>query len=212
VVVGEISTTYYAYPDSAKLIYDLIPQVKIIAILRNPADRAFSDYQMHVRNGDEKQDFASLIVPNNRYIKPGFYYDELTPYFELFDKKQIKITLFDDLCKDTNRFVQDLFEFVGVDNSFIPNTETKSREGGLPKNQSFNILLTKPNPLRNSIAATLKWFMPLQARQKIRSNLIRKNTYKANLSPEERKQLVEIYRSDILKLQDAIGRDLSTWL
>jgi hypothetical protein len=54
--------------------------------------------------------------------------------------------------------------------------------------------------------------MPLQARQKIRSNLIRKNTYKANLSPEERKQLVKIYRSDILKLQDAIGRDLSTWL
>lgn len=211
-VIGEISTTYYAYPDSAKVIYNTLPKVKILAILRDPADRAFSDYQMHVRIGNEKQDMSSLISPQNRFIKPGFYYCELIPYFEVFEKSQIKIFLFDDLCKNPIEFMQDLFRYLEVDDSFLPNIQHKGREGGLPKNQTVNLVLTQKNPLRSSVAGMLKLFMPLELRQKIRSNLIQKNVAKAKLSPSERQQLIEIYRSDLIKLQDLIGRDLSAWL
>ncbi|MEC4894473.1 MAG: sulfotransferase [Oscillatoria sp. PMC 1051.18] len=211
-VIGEISTTYYSCPESARLIREVVPNVKIIAILRDPADRAFSDYQMHVREGNEKPDMKGLISPENKHVKRGFYYSELLPFFETFDRKQIKILLFDDLCKDAASFLQDLFSFVGVDDSFVPNMSKKGREGGLPKNQAVNQLLTKKNPVRSFAARLLKIFLPLSTRQKIRESLVKKNIEKVKLSPEERKQMIEIYRSDILKLEKLIDRDLSAWL
>ncbi len=211
-IVGEISTNYYAYSESAKLIQNLIPQVKIIAILRDPADRAFSHYSMFVSAGHEKEDFSNFIEKDNRYVTKGFYYSELLPFFEVFEKEQIKVLLFDDLCKNPIGFMQDLFRYVGVDDQFIPDMSKKSRQGGLPKNKTMSSLLTKPNRLRTSVVSILKLFIPLQLRHNIKSSIIQKNTYKAKLSSESRKQLIEIYRSDILKLQDLIGRDLSAWL
>lgn len=211
-IIGEISTTYYRHAETAKKIYQIIPQVKIIAILRDPANRAFSDYQMHFRKGNEKEDFASIISPENRYIKPGFYYSELIPYFEVFPKEQIKILLFTDLVKNPTSFIKDLFEFIEVDSQFSPDTSKKSRAGGLPKNNTLNNLLTKPNPVRKSLASILGLFMPLSVRQKIRSSLVKQNIQPAKLSPEARQQLIKIYRDDILQLQELLDRDLSSWL
>ncbi|MFP4100764.1 sulfotransferase family protein [Coleofasciculus sp.] len=211
-VLGEISTNYYAYPESAQLIYNHIPTVKIIAIFRDPAERAFSSYQMHVRQGIEQRSFEQVLSPDSKYVKRGFYFSEIIPYFKTFERQSIKILLYDDLCQNPLEFMQDLFNFIGVDNNFIPDMSKKGRKGGLPKNKYLNNLLTKPNLLRRSIAAVLKLTMPLQLRQQIRSGMIKKNTYKAQLSPEARKQLIEIYKSDILKLQDLIERDLSNWL
>ena len=212
-VIGEISTNYYAYPESAQLIYNQIPGVKILAILRDPAERAFSSYQMRVRGGIENDNFDRVIASqNNQHIERGFYYAQLLPYFETFQPENIKICLYDDLCKDSVGFMQDVFRFVGVDDQFIPDMSKRGREGGLPKNKTLNNLLKKPNPLRNSVASVLKLFMPLEVRQKIRNNLLKKNIYKARLSPENRQELIEIYRDDILKLQDLIDRDLSSWL
>lgn len=211
-VIGEISTTYYRHAESAQQIYQNLPQVKIIAILRDPANRAFSDYQMHFRKGNEKEDFTSLISLDNRFIKPGFYYSELIPYFKVFPQEQIKILLFDDLVKNSANFIEDLFEFIEIDSQFIPNTSKQSRKGGLPKNQTVNILLTKPNPLRKLIASVLSLFIPFSLRQEIRASLVKKNIQQAKLSPEVRQQLIEVYRYDIAKLQELIGRDLSSWL
>ena len=211
-VVGEISTTYYRHAETAKQIYQILPQVKIVAILRDPANRAFSDYQMHFRRGNEKADFSQLIAPENRFIKPGFYYSELIPYFEVFQPEQIKILLFADLVKNPTTFIEDLFEFIEVDPTFNPDTSVKSREGGLPKNQTLNMLLTKPNPFRKLAASVLGLFIPLSLRQKIRSSLVKQNIKPVKLSPKLRQQLIEIYRHDILKLQKLIDRDLSAWL
>lgn len=211
-VIGEISTNYYAYPESAQLIYDTLPQVKIIAILRDPADRAFSNYQMFASAGHETEDFANMIYEDNKYIKRGFYYSQLIPFFNCFELNKIKILLFDDFSNDPVSFLQDLFQFIGVDDQFIPDMSKKSRQGGLPKNKIINHLLIKQNPLRNSVASILRLLMPLNLRQKIRSSLIKGNRYKGKLEPELRRELINIYRSDILKLQDLIQRDLSGWL
>lgn len=211
-VIGEISTNYYAHPESAQLIYNLIPEVKIIAILRDPAERAFSSYQMHVIEGLENRDFARIIDKDIKYVKRGFYCAQLRPFFNRFDRHQIKIFLYDDLCKDPTLFIQDLFRYIEIDPNFIPNMNKRGREGGLPKNKALHNIVTKKNILRTFIASMLKLFMPLELRQKIRSNLVKDNRYKAKLSADSRNKLIEIYRSDILQLQDLIQRDLSGWL
>ena len=211
-VIGEISTTYYRHPEAAKTIYQTLPKVKIIAILRDPANRAFSDYQMHFRKGNEKKDFSALISPENRFVKPGFYYSELIPYFEVFPREQIKILLLSDLINNPTTFIENLFQFIEVNPKFTIDTSRKIREGGLPKNQALNLILTKPNPLRKLAASVLSLFIPLSLRQKLRSSLVKQNIQPAKLSTEARQKLIEIYRHDILKLQELIDRDLSAWL
>lgn len=211
-VIGEISTNYHAYSQSARLIHQELPEVKIIAILRNPADRAFSNYQMFIRNGNEKKDFATIIQErNNQYIKRGFYYSQLLPFYQIFPAEKIKILLFDDLCSQPVDFIQNLFEFIGVAKNFVPDMNKKKREGGLPKNSTVNTLLTKNNPLRTTAASILRFFLPLEKRQNLRSKLVKQNTYKAKLSQTEREQLIAIYQDDIVKLEQLIERDLSSW-
>jgi hypothetical protein len=211
-LIGEISTNYYAYPESAQLIHNLIPDIKIIAILRNPADRAFSSYQMFVQQGHEKRRFQDLVSPDDKHVKRGFYYAELSPFFKVFNRNQIKILFFDDLCKDPDSFTRNLFQYLGVDATALPPMMDRKRQGGLPKNPLLNRLLVKQNPMRSAAAALLKLFIPLELRQKLRMGMIKSNIQKATLDPESRRKLVEIYRDDILKLQDLVERDLSHWL
>lgn len=210
--IGEISTTYYAYPASASLIRAQCPQVKLIAILRNPADRAFSAYQMFVRAGHEKAPFKDLIHSNVKYIQRGFYYRQLTPFFEEFEPAQIRVFLYEDLCQNPQGLMLELFSFLGVDTSFIPDMSRRGRVGGLPKNQAFNRVLTQKNWLRTVAASSLKLVVPLKARQALRSALIRRNTKPVSLDAESRQQLAERYCDDILQLQTLINRDLSAWL
>lgn len=209
--IGEISTNYYAYPESAKLIQSQLPQVKLLATLRNPVDRAFSAYQMFVRAGHEKKKFQDLIDSDIKYIKRGFYYSQLVPFFEVFDKEQINVCLYEDLCEKPADFIRQIFDFLEIDNSFVPDMTHRGRVGGLPKNQLLNDLLIKKNPIRAFAANTLKPIFSLKIRQKIRSSLIKKNIQKVRLDSESRQQLAALYREDILRLQDLIDKDLSIW-
>ncbi|NEO98875.1 MAG: sulfotransferase [Symploca sp. SIO2E9] len=213
-VIGEISTNYYAFPESAKLIHELLPEVKIIAILRDPAHRAFSEYQMFVRAGHEKRDFAEAISDSQKksYVKRGLYYSELLPFFDTFDRDKIKICLYEDFSQEPEKFVRDFFQFIEVDYNFIPDMTQRGRTGGLPKNKALNEFLKKPNPIRAAAASVLKTFMPLESRQKLKSNIIQANSKKAKLSLETRSKLIEFYCDDILKLQDLVERDFSAWL
>ena len=211
-ILGEISTNYYAYSDSAQLIFNALPNVKIIAILRNPADRAFSSYQMFVRYGTEKRTFEEVMSPEIKYVKRGFYYSELLPFYQVFPTENIKILFFDDLVKNPNFFLQDFFLFIGVDPNFAPDMSKKGREGGLPKNYILHQLLTQDNPIRMFARNILRKLLPLEKRQNIRNSLVKNNIEKVKLSPENREKLINIYRQDILKLQDLVNRDLSNWL
>jgi hypothetical protein len=134
------------------------------------------------------------------------------PFYQVFSSDKIKILLFDDLVKDPKMFFSELFEFIGVSSDFLPDTSKRGREGGLPKNLWLHTLLTKPNPLRSSISGMMKLILPLETRQSLRGKLIKDNIAKAKLDKATRRRLIEIYRDDILHLQDLINRDLSHWL
>jgi hypothetical protein len=95
-----------------------------------------------------------------------------------------------------------------VDDNFIPDTSTKYNVTGIPKNKFLHELLSKQNFLKTSVKA----IMPQGLRRKLAMNLKNANLVKPEFSLEIRKQLIEIYREDILKLQNLIQRDLSSWL
>ncbi|NEP85829.1 MAG: sulfotransferase [Okeania sp. SIO2C2] len=222
IAIGEASPNYLVnYKTSSEMIQRYVPDVKMIAILRNPVDRAYSDYLMHLRDGINVGKVRSLSeqvkfrADSSSTIKKGLYYSPIKHYFDSFDREKLKIILHDDLTKDSLKVMQEIYRFIGVDDTFNPDTSKRSQSAAVPKNQTLNNLLQTKNPIRTAISSTLKILMPLETRQKLRSGIIKLNSAGKELKPlssEERQLLTEFYREDILKLQDLIDRDLSSWL
>lgn len=218
IAIGEITPTYLYHPKSPHSIYKYIPDAKLIAILRNPVDRAYSNFLRVTKQGREPcTTFAQALEDEPERIKQnwsstfhhkqvGFYAEQLARYYALFPKNQIKIFLYEDFCTKPTQIIKEIFEFLEVDSSFVPDIAYKSNVNGIPKNRFLYALISE-NPLRPLLIP----FMPLSLRAVV-SRLKNTMIEKPKLAPELRQQLIEDYREDINKLQHMLQRDLSTWL
>lgn len=219
--IGE-GTTWYLYDERApERIRHHIPQAKLIAILRNPADRAYSAYNMLLRDGREPiRDFARALAaedervrdgwePMWHYRRVGFYSNQLRRYYELFDAAQVHIVLYDDFNARPGGVLRELFRFLQVDDQFEPDMSERHNVSLVPKYHTFHRLIAGYNPLK----AAAKTVLPGGFRQRVKGNLVSRNLSTPELLPTETRQhLIEVFRSDILDLQELIDRDLSRWL
>lgn len=218
--IGEASTSYIYSEKAPERIKRYIPDAKIIAILRDPAERAFSHFLFSLSNGREPiPDFAKTLaqeedrITNNwsfqwHHKRRGFYYQQLKRYYDSFDVDQIRVYLFEDIKNNPLELTQNIFEFLEVNSSFKPNVKKRHNPTNVPKNQTLNKLFNRPNPIKDSI----KYFLPMGLRQNIANTIKKKNLGKPELSKKIRKQLIDEYKEDIFQLQDLINRDLSRWL
>ncbi|MEL7038722.1 MAG: sulfotransferase [Cyanobacteria bacterium J06592_8] len=216
VAIGEASTTYLYTPNAAERIHHYIPNVKLIAILRNPVERAYASYLHLIRDGNETiMDFSEALdreqqrINDNwmllwHYQQVGFYYSQLNHYYNQFDPQQIKVYLYDDFKADALGLIKDILSFLNVDDTYTPDLSIRYNVSGIPKNRFLHNLISGNNVLKK-IAKPL---FPRSLKQLIRT----KNLEKPEMSKEVRERLVNLYREDIVKLQDLINRDLSQWL
>ncbi len=223
IAIGEASTTYLSSDKAAGRIKYHLPQVKLIAILRNPVDAAYASFLHLRRDGDEPiNDFALALQQEEEriakkwegiwnYKNRGFYYQQVKRYFDIFNREQIRIYRYEDFKSEPAKILQDIFAFLEVDQSFTPDMSEKYNVSAMPKNQALNRLLVKPNPFKSTINLILPQDFRSQIATKIKSwNL--SQYQKPQMSPEIRQQLTWGYREDILQLQDLIEQDLSSWL
>lgn len=222
IAIGEASALYLYIHKAAERIKHYVPNAKLIIILRNPIERAYSAYLYQIRDGLEPiTDFAKALqaektrisdnwVPIYYYQQMGFYYSQVKRYFNTFNPEQIKVYLYDDFSANPTVILQDIFQFLGVDDTFIPNTSKRHNVSGIPKNKMLNEFIVKPHPIKS----ILKPFVPERIRRTMIVGL--KNRRKLEtappLTPEIHQYLLKIYQEDVLKLQDLIARDLSKWL
>src|SRR3954451_24911674 len=132
VAIGEASPLYLYSPKVPPRLKEAVPDAKLIAILRNPVDRAYSAFLHLVRDGRETVlDFGeALRLEESRirdhwehiwhYKNIGLYYQQLQRYFDLFDRGQIRVYLYYDFRTDPVGMLRDLFRFVGVDEGYTP--------------------------------------------------------------------------------------------
>ena len=223
IAIGEASPNYlFHYESSAARIKKYVPDARLIMVLRNPIERAYSDYLMHIRdaintNSTKVMSFSEQIdkrAHKSFIIRKGFYATPVKYYLDCFDKDQIKVFLYDDLVRDPQQFMEEFYTYIGVD-SFQADVSKKVQQAKIPKNQAINNLLQSKNPLRAFVANTLKTVVPLETRQNIRDRLINFNSQSKKSMPltdSDREKLINLYREDILQLQYLIDRDLSGWL
>lgn len=219
VAIGEASPWYLYSSRAAKNIRRHIPEAKIIAVLRNPVDRAFSSYLHVIRDGRETLGFEEgLHAEEERitqgwefiwhYRRAGFYATQVERFLDLFPREQVRFYLYDDLLTDSTLFLRDVYEFLGVDTSSVVDTSLKPNATGVPKNWLLGQLLLRPNPLKS----TAKLLIPKQLRYNMGQRINQRLLEKPSLSEETRWKLLGHYRDDILALQNLIERDLSAWI
>lgn len=217
--IGEASTAYLPNDHAADLIREAIPHVRLVAILRNPLDRAFSAYGMHVAWGDEDLSFGDAIAAElenasagltwkRRYVQFGFYGRHLSRYLRLFDREQIRIYLYDDLRRDPEPLVRDLFGFVGVVSSFSPETAERHNVTRHPPRSKTLERMSQWRPAK----ATAKRVLPSATLTRVKEYVRRKNSVKPAFPPEVRQRLIDVYRDDVALVEKLIDRDLSSWL
>jgi hypothetical protein len=219
-IVGEASTIYLNTGETARRMAEQVPLARLVAVLRHPADRAYSAYMHLRRDGYESlETFAAALAAEPHRIREGYYYHwhlrargyygrQLQAFYEQFPRNQIKVYLFEDFFDQPYRVLADIFQFLGVDDSFRPDISARHNQSGIPRNQSVQNFLTRPHPLKEWV----KRFIPERIGHRMISVMQRGVVATPGLAPEIRARLTEDFREDILLLQDLIQRDLSHWL
>jgi hypothetical protein len=222
-VIGEASHSYLYEPRAAAEIRRYVPEAKLIAILRNPIDRAYSHFLHMVRSGTEPLgDFAQALredvvgIRNERtfqdYIGRGLYYNQLKRYFGTFPRQQVRVYLYEDMSGAPISTVQDAFQFLKVDDSFVPDVSLRRNVSGYPRYKTLDGLLRSQSRIKHAakiyLPARMRWRLSKAFDDLKTRNLVEPPPVQS----EVRRQLIRVYREDILKVQELIHRDLSAWL
>jgi hypothetical protein len=212
--IGEVSPIYLECPQTAARIRERLPDSKIICCLRQPVDRAYSDYLMYLRNRGRRLDpardlnaAAQWARPDSHWMEISRYYEPLSRYYAAFPRDQIHVFLFDDLRKDPLKVMQGLYRFVGVSPHFVPDFDTPHNVGGIPANRFLEGVLTSKR-----IRKVVEPWIPSQAANWVRSLRTRNMRQPPSLLPELRKELTTYFHDDLQQTSKLIGRDLEHWL
>jgi hypothetical protein len=219
---GEISPQYLYYEHSPGAIRKLIPEAKLIAILRDPADRAHSHFCHNRRDGREAlSDFSQALAAedqriaagwwsNFHYRSRGYYAQQLKRYLALFPREQILVLLYDDMVSDCAAVLKRICAFLGVDENYkFDTTKRDNVTYGVPRGPLMLRFLKSNGPAKQLIRKIIPARMQSSLFRRLAALLL---DPPPPFDPGVRQRLVASFKPDILELEQLIERDLSTWL
>jgi hypothetical protein len=215
--IGEISNSYLYSSVAAANIKAKYPDIKIVAILRQPAERAYSHYLANLRDGRTTLPFRAEVEKDDAkekhgwsishlYYELGLYADQIERFQQLFPASQLKVYLFDDLKSNNRALVKDLFRYLNLKEDVAINYDEKHNEARLPKNPGLIKFITQLGIKRRIFRA-----LPKSWQQNVKNSFFKEGKA-PKMDPADRKWMTDRYVSDIHKLEKLIGRDLSHWL
>ena len=210
--IGELSHDYLFSSIAALRIKSDFSSMKLIACLRNPAERSFSHYLYMVRSGRTRLPFLRAIEKYPEIISNSLYYRHLKIYYSLFDSNSIKILFFDDLQSNPKNFAKEIFRFLKIDESFDKfDWENKERSASAPR---IFLLSAVVKTLAN-IARRLRMEKLIGVIKHHKWSKILYSTYteenKPTLSSVERSIINEYFHEDLKSLEDLLCLKLNHW-
>jgi hypothetical protein len=213
-IKGEF-TPYYLYDERAPaLIKQYFPQVKLLVCLRNPIDRAYSLYwEWRSYRNRENRTFEEAIKEDQRYIEHGFYHKYLSHYIRCFDLNQIMVVLFDNIVRNPEQEIINVFRFLEID------TNVKLDLGKVPKNKAKRSRFASVEPVLRNFSNLLRDLDQFRLLRLIRWIGIKELIMKLStisfkypdMNPETRQFLRSVFKEDISKLEKLLKLDLSHW-
>jgi len=232
-VRGEVCPAYIYWDYVPQRIRDLLgTEMKLIFVLRNPVDRAYSHYLMNVhKRGIEKERFAQAVnlEPeriskswNDRhlysYIDRGFYARQISRYLEFFPRENMKFIVFEDFIRNRENTLRELLDELNCDFNLLPRNalSIKAFSTGNPRSKLLRDFIYRPKPLPQFIKDWLRDKLGDEGIYRLTVKAMEMNqkefTNNENKVDESlKKTLISLYREDIRRLEDITGEDLSQW-
>lgn len=215
--IGEASVCYLWSETAAANIHTQIPHAKIIMILRDPAERAFSQYLHAVSLGMARGSFGEYIRANlgcteKRFgpeypiLEFGLYYEQIKRYLAAFAAENVRIYLYEDYTAKPEAAVADVFRFLDVDEGFIADIEHRHMEPRIPRFGAITSFLK-----RHGVWERLRAVTPPAVRRLLRPAAFRDRASLV-MDAADRVFLVNYYEEDIRRLSILLDRDVSSWL
>jgi hypothetical protein len=217
-VVGEASTSYLYTPWVAEEIERRLGDIKIVCILRNPVERAYSHYlwlrRLELESAEQFGHALELEAERirtkcdfGRYVSLGMFNSQLEPYLRLFRHENVCVLFFQDILADPQMLIQRLYRFLDLERvDFQPDLSIRRNPSGEPRFRLLDRLFKQTTMLKQVLMGMLPRSMYLQL-----SRIRDWNLVKPSMDPGTRKALVDLYRDEIYKLETLTGRDLSEW-
>ncbi len=185
-LAGEASPFYMFHPHAAKRIYNDMPNIKIILLLRNPVERAFSHYKMNNKNGTEPLSFEEAIdkekerlfndrneLENNKdhvvknyrlysYVSRGLYDEQIKNWLQYFPLNQILIIRSEEFFENTERVVNEVLNFLHIKKAENINFINKNKGAQSNINETtrkkLETYFAEPNKMLSKITGIdFKW-------------------------------------------------------
>jgi hypothetical protein len=221
-MAGEASPLYLWSEEAPTTMRRIVPDVKLVAILRDPVARAHSHFCHNRRLGREPfADFRDALDaeperiargwnPNIQYRGRGRYGEQIRRFLSVFPRDQLLVLLQADMRKRPAETLAELCRFLGVDDTFEFDTTARYNvTDGMPRRIWLSRLFVAESGLKRAARRVVP--------ESVRSALFEKY-YHSNLEPrpaldpDVRRLLRAEFREDILLLQELIDRDLAVWL
>lgn len=213
--LGECSPEYLRAPGSAARIADSLPDCRVIFSLRNPVDRAISDWKMCRRDGAEKFDLrAALDLVEQRgesgefgghYLATSRYATGLVEFFDSFPRSNILVLIQERWTKNPRLTAQQLGEFLDVDSSLFDNNLPMANRSGIPTNR----LARHAWSARRRAAPYLSSRIPQPIQRTIDRRLER--SLDDSVSTEDRDHVRSLLAGESALIAHVIGDEVPEW-
>jgi len=210
-VRGEITPMYLFDPEVPARINALLPEVKLVAMLRNPAARAWSHYGHSRRNSNYTADFETFLGENEQAFTRGCYAEQLERYVSLFGRERLRVFVFEEVLADPDRSIAELCDFLGLDRGRMREEveREKSNESYLPRHAgAYRLAIGAVDWLRRR---DLYWVFNLARKLGVSGRLFGSRGAHESMPPDAREALMARYAEDIRRLETLLGRDLDVW-
>jgi hypothetical protein len=216
-VIGEITPTYIWDEAAAQRIHEFNPDVKILAVLREPVDRLYSYYLFLIQRGVLGNiSIDEALVQRPDLLMRNQYYTLLKRYYDLFPRQNIKVMLYDDLRADNKEFLLEIERFLGVADFIPENYNQRTMITGDPRFKLFNRLIFKARTFLRKydlkfVLDFLRFTRLSYLLEDIRTYQTKPWKEKPHLDKRKQAELKAYFREEVDNLEKLIGRDLSVW-
>ncbi len=224
-VLGGEANAMYALTGPARM-YELMPSSRLLVILRNPVDRAFSAYCYAVERLMENRTFEHAIrveiegmkyppedALQRDYLAHGHYAQQLKNLYHFFSPAQVKVTIFEDLIQEPQKYLSEIFQFINVSEYVIPCVRTKNQTKGGYRSRLLAKLIHE-RPSSKVIRSIGRVIIPYSLRTGIRRKLVdinRVSKPKPEFHDHVLRLLENYYKEEVAELQSLLGKDIISW-
>ena len=214
--VGEASTSYLRDPEVPRLLREFNPEARIIVLLRDPVERAFSHYLMRRRLGRTRAPFSEVVSQALAHpeadqqqrvglLASGYYASHIRAYQAYFQPDQILLLLFERFIRETEQTYREVCRFLEIDDTKgLPSgTVTAANPYGVPRNPLVTWLMGQ-----DRLKSYLRRVLPFDFREWLLRRVLTKHAPKPQLDEETAELLRTAYRDEVQALSGLIAEPL----